>query len=276
MPSGKVNVKPRTPTTVTPKKTSVVTKSASVVTPVASVVVAPLVTPVASVVTPLVTPVVTKTSVVALKSETPSPSVEAEVTEEKPKRQRPKNRPSAEIQEKLTTDLDVAYKLLQSCVKDLRALKAAHKREVAHSRNRESTVRTPTLCLDQVLIDYLRSRLDATDFTISRTVGNGDRVQIDLSGLDVNTHVHRTDVTQLYCKVFAKHNMKGGDGDGRKIMYQNDSELVKLLTSGVTNPAFEEDVTAIRNGTYGLNIFNIQKFTSQYIHKACGGAEGDQ
>lgn len=192
-----------------------------------------------------------------------SPSDEVE---QKPKRQRPKARPFVEIQDELSADLKSAYKLLQSCVKNLNALKAAHKRDVSHSRNRESTARTPTLFLDQTFVDYFHKRLDNEGFQITRTVA-GEKVKVDLSGLDTKTAVHRTDVTQLYCNVFAAHDMKHPD-DGRQVQYSKDPELVKLLTTGVTNPELAADVQAIKDSTYELNIFNIQKFTSQYVHKA--------
>jgi hypothetical protein len=241
------------------------------------------------------TPVKAKSSAVKLKSATPlklkSPDVtpvekvedevvEDEVVEEptedpadgsvvegdsKPKRQRPKNRPFLEVHDQLTEELESAYKLLQGCVKHARALKAAHKRDVSHSRNRESTARTPTLVLDEVFINYLRSRLSPEEFHITRTVG-GEKVKIDLSALTPDTPVHRTDVTQLYCNVFAKHDLKDPQ-DGRKIMYQKDKDLVKLLTTGVTNDELLGSVKDIKDGNYALNIFNIQKFTSQYLHK---------
>lgn len=245
--------------------------------------------------TTMKTPVKAKSSAVKLKSATPltlkTPEVKpvekvvedevvedvVEETEEpvdgsvvegdaKPKRQRPKNRPFLEVHDQLTEELESAYKLLQGCVKHVRALKAAHKRDVSHSRNRESTARTPTLVLDEVFINYLRSRLSPEEFHITRTVG-GEKVKIDLSALTPETHVHRTDVTQLYCNVFAKHDLKDPQ-DGRKIMYQKDKDLVKLLTTGVTNDELLSSVKEIKDGSYALNIFNIQKFTSQYLHKA--------
>jgi len=185
--------------------------------------------------------------------------------DKKVKRQRSKPRPFLEIQDQLIVNIEAAYKLLQLCQRDIKALRSAHKTELSHSRTRENNARTPTLCLDPVLIAYLRSRLDASDFVVTRKVGDS-KVSVDLSGLDKDTPVHRTDVTQLYCAVFAKHNLKDSK-DGRNITYQKDSDLVTLLTTGVTNAKLGDDVQAIRDGTYPLNIFNIQKFCSQYFRK---------
>jgi hypothetical protein len=198
---------------------------------------------------------------------TDSTPVEQEGEKPKVKRQRPRQRSWDELVQLLDEEIQTAYKAFQNTVKLYKSLKAAHRREVSHSRNRESTSRTPTSSLDQALVDYFRSRLEVDDFKINRTVTGGNKEVVDLRDLDVETRLHRTDVTQLYNNVFARHQLKNPE-DGREVLYQKDQDLVSLLTTGVTNPALAEDVQAIKDGTYKLTIFNIQKFTSQYIHKA--------
>ena len=55
--------------------------------------------------------------------------------------------------------------------------------------------------------------------------------------------------------------------DGRIIKYQNDPELIALLTSGNLKPELTADVEAIKAGTFKLTIFNIQRFTNQHLSK---------
>lgn len=193
-----------------------------------------------------------------------SPKVHVEA---KKRRQRPRMRPYAEVYSQIHEDINTAYKALQAATRALKSLESAHNREVNNTRSRTNTHRTPTIVFDQAMVDYFTSRLDPSELTVSRKEQNG-KVDVDLSNLNTETRVHRTDATQLYSKAFIKHDLRDKE-DRRFILYQNDPELVALLTEGYTNPEEElkKELQQIRDGTYKLSIFNIQRFTSQHLNK---------
>lgn len=180
-------------------------------------------------------------------------------------RQRQKLRSYSDLRGQISDDLETAYKSLQSAWRAFSSLESAHNREVAQNKVRESTHRTPTIVFDQQLVSYYLSRLSPEDLQVSHKEGDS-KVDVDLSKLTTETRVHRTDVTQLYNKVFKKYNMQD-PADGRNILYSGDKELVALLTSGSYNPSLESDVQAIKAGTFKLTIFNIQRFTNQHLSK---------
>jgi hypothetical protein len=177
-------------------------------------------------------------------------------------RQRPKLRAFSEVYGELAASVTEAYNQLQSAKRSLKSLQSAHNREVHNNtKTRESASRTPTIVFDQELVNYFRKRLPANLLSVNR---KGEHV--DLSGLNTETRVHRTDVTQLYTAVFKHHKMQNPD-DRRNVMYSQDADLVALLTSGGTAAGLSEDVDKIKKGTYKLTIFNIQRFTNQHLGK---------
>lgn len=190
---------------------------------------------------------------------------ESPVSTQKQRKQRPRVRPFAEVYSAIHEDINQAYKCLQAATRALKSLESAHNREVHNTRSRTNTQRTPTIVFDQVLVDYFLNRLEPSDLNVTRKDGDKD-VTVDLSSLNTDTRVHRTDVTQLYNKTFMKHDMRDSS-DRRYILYQNDPELVTLLTQGEIKPELQEEVQQILDGTYKLTIFNIQRFTSQHLGK---------
>jgi hypothetical protein len=195
----------------------------------------------------------------SLESETSKVHIDAK------KRRRPRLRAFADIYAQIVEDNNTSYKSAQAVNRTLKSLESAHNREVSSSKSRTNTTRTPTIVFDQMLVDYITSRLKPSDLTVNRKDGDTESV-VDLSDLSTNTRVHRTDVTQLYNKIFIAHNMRNEE-DRRFILYQNDKELVNLLTQGDYKPELEEDIQMIRDGTYKLTIFNIQRFTSHHVGK---------
>lgn len=177
-------------------------------------------------------------------------------------RQRPKLRAFAEVYAELAVSVTEAYNQLQSAKRSLKSLQSAHNREVHNNtKTRESASRTPTIVFDQALVNYFRKRLPANLLAVNR---KGEH--FDLSNLDTETRVHRTDVTQLYTAVFKHHKMQNPD-DRRNVMYSQDADLVALLTTGSTAAPLAEDVEKIKKGTYKLTIFNIQRFTNHHLGK---------
>ena len=211
------------------------------------------------------TPVKVKVEVAPVET-TPATQVNAPVaTQDKKRKQRPRVRPFGEVYSSIHEDINQAYKCLQAATRALKSLESAHNREVHNTRSRTNTQRTPTIVFDQVLVDYFTSRLDPSELSVTRKDGEKD-VTVDLSDLNTETRVHRTDVTQLYNKTFMKHNMRDSN-DRRYILYQNDPELVALLTQGEIKPDLKDEVQQILDGSYKLTIFNIQRFTSQHLGK---------
>lgn len=183
------------------------------------------------------------------------------------KRRRPRIRPFSEIHAQISEDCTVSYKRLQSVVRSLKSLESAHNRELNSSKTRTSTTRTPTIVFDEALVSYFRDRLLSHGLlNVTRKQGDSE-ITVDLSDLSTETRVHRTDATQLYTKAFRQHNMLNPD-DKRFINYQNDQDLVNLLTTGGYKPELEEDVQKIRDGTLELTIFNLQRYGSHRISKA--------
>ena len=176
-------------------------------------------------------------------------------------RTRPFDEQFTTIQDQFAT----ACKMMQTLKSSLKSLEKAYNRDVSHTKTRVTSARTPTIVFDQVLVDYFTSRLDAEDLIVTRKDGLKEN-KTDLSGLNTETRVHRTDVTQLYNKVFIKHDMRD-QADKRHILYSKDAQLVELLTTGNYDEEKESDVQEIRNGTYRLTIFNIQRFTNQHLSK---------
>ena len=188
-----------------------------------------------------------------------------QVDTKKKRRPRPKTRTHAEIFADLHEQITLGYKALQSASKLIKSLESAHNREVHNTRSRANTQRTPTIVFDQPLVDYFTSKLSGADLSVTRKE-NDEEITVDLTGLNTETRVHRTDVTQLYNKAFVKNNMRR-ETDKRYIMYQKDPALVALLTEGITKPELKEGVDQILAGTYELTICNIQRFTSQHLGK---------
>ena len=177
-------------------------------------------------------------------------------------RQRPKLRAFNEIFSEVSSSISESYNLLQSAKRSLKSLQSAHNREVHNnSKTRESASRTPTIVFDQPLVAYFRKRLPANMLSVNR---KGEH--FDLSNLDTDTRVHRTDVTQLYTAVFKHHKMQNPE-DRRNVMYLQDPDLVALLTTGKVDASLAEDVDKIKKGTYKLTIFNIQRFTNHHLGK---------
>jgi hypothetical protein len=191
-------------------------------------------------------------------------SVEAasDVAEDDEKRMRPKLRAFNDIYSELSTSVSESYNLLQSAKRGLKSLQSAHNREVHNNtKTRESATRTPTIVFDQELVTYFRKRLPAALLKVTR---KGE--EFDLSGLNTETRVHRTDVTQLYTAVFKHHKMQNPD-DRRNVLYMQDPDLMSLLTSGDLAADLLDDVKQIKEGNYKLTIFNIQRFTNQHLGK---------
>ena len=193
---------------------------------------------------------------------TAEPVAAAEPTEDSEERQRPKLRAFNDIFAELSTSVNESYNLLQNAKRGLKSPQSAHNREVHNNtKTRESASRTPTIVFDAPLVAYFRKRLPANLLTVNRKGEN-----VDLSKLDSETRVHRTDVTQLYTAVFKHHKMQDPE-DRRKVQYSQDQELVALLTTGDFAPALADDVKKIKEGTYKLTIFNIQRFTNHHLGK---------
>jgi hypothetical protein len=182
--------------------------------------------------------------------------------EDAEERLRPKLRAFNDIFTELSTSVNESYNLLQNAKRGLKSLQSAHNREIHNnSKTRESASRTPTIVFDAPLVAYFRKRLPATLLSVNR---KGEHV--DLSKLDTETRVHRTDVTQLYTAVFKHHKMQDPE-DRRKVQYSQDPDLVSLLTTGEFSAGLAEDVKKIKEGTYKLTIFNIQRFTNHHLGK---------
>jgi hypothetical protein len=252
--------------TATKKIVAAATSTKKITEPVVVPEPTPVVAPVADVAKPKkargkavkeeVAPVEVAEPVVVATEEAPV----AEATEEG--RQRPKLRAFAEVYTELAVSVTEAYNQLQSAKRSLKSLQSAHNREVHNNtKTRESASRTPTIVFDQALVNYFRKRLPANLLAVSR---KGEH--FDLSNLDTETRVHRTDVTQLYTAVFKHHKMQNPD-DRRNVMYSQDADLVALLTTGSTAAPLAEDVEKIKKGTYKLTIFNIQRFTNHHLGK---------
>lgn len=184
---------------------------------------------------------------------------------EESKKQRPRTKTFDELYDTINEDINTAYKHLQSAVRALKSLKRAHDRDVHNTKTRTSTTRTPTIVFDKALVDYFTSRLSPEELKVRRKEGSKE-VTVDLSDLSTELRVHRTDVTQLYTKVFRKHNMRNPK-DKREILYSQDPELVALLTQGPHAERLASEIQEILNGEYRLTIFNIQRFTNHHLSK---------
>ncbi len=171
----------------------------------------------------------------------------------------------ADLYEEMTRLVDETYKRTQLLVKLHKALLQAHKREVSNTTHRESTKRTPTTLFDRTLVDYIHAKLTPAERVITRK-NAGVKEVVDLANFDENTRFHRTDVTQLCNLVFKKHGLTDPN-DGRKILYQNDAELVKLLTTGNYDPKLEPVMENIRKGTHEMNIFTIQQVLNHRLRR---------
>jgi hypothetical protein len=227
----------------------------------AEVVAAPVETPapivqVAAPVAAVQAPVQTQT-----QSASPAPLEDSVIVDDE-KRQRPKLRAFEDVFSELSTSVTESYNLLQNAKRGLKSLQSAHNREVHNTtKTRESASRTPTIVFDQELVNYFRSRLPVSLLKVTR---KGE--EFDLSGLNTQTRVHRTDVTQLYTAVFKHQNMQN-PADRRNVLYMQDPALVALLTGGSLDASLLDDVKLIKDGSYKLTIFNIQRFTNQHLGK---------
>jgi hypothetical protein len=233
------------PEETTPNATQVV--AAVPPTPIVPVIIAP--------VTPAIAPTPADIETTATTSEPPSPT----------KQRRNKTRIYSELFAQIKTDIDAAYKCLQSATRLINSLESAHNREVTVSKNRDASRRTPTILFDAALVAYYRSKLTPDELKVNHKEADA-KVVVDLGNLSVETRLHRTDVTQLYNLIFKKFKMQDPE-DGRIIKYKDDAELVALLTTGPFKPELASDVEAIKAGTYKLTIFNIQRFTNQHLSK---------
>ena len=180
------------------------------------------------------------------------------------KRKRTRNRDFGELHADVTQNLKTASEALKLAARAVRSMMTSHSRAVTRSKHRNRVARTPSTLFDQELVDFFRSMLDASELVVTRNQGHET---LDISNLSVETRLHRTDATQLYNKVFKKHGLTNPD-NGRLIMYQNSPELVNLLLSGDHKPEMQNTLQQLRDGTYELSIFNIQKFTTPHLHKA--------
>ena len=180
------------------------------------------------------------------------------------KKKRHRNRDFGELHADVTQNLKTASESLKLAARAVRSMMTAHNRAVTRSKHRTRVARTPSTLFDQELVDFFRSMLDASELVVTRNQG---QETVDISDLCVKTRLHRTDATQLYNKVFKKHGLSNPE-NGRLVMYQNSPELVKLLLSGDHKPEMQETLQQLRDGTYELSIFNIQKFTTPHLHKA--------
>lgn len=225
----------------------------------------PVVQPVVAPVVPVVAPVQPVVAPVVPVAATASESVPAEEQPKKKTRQRPRIRSWDDLHKEISENLKLAYTSLQSVHRMFGSLVAAHNREVHHTKTRESAHRTPTIVFDEQLVNYFRRRLSPEELVVLRKEGD-TRTEVSLADLSGETRLHRTDVTQLYNRVFKKHNMQDAE-DGRNILYSGDADLVALLTSGGYKAELETSAQQIRDGTYKLTIFNIQCFTNQHLRK---------
>lgn len=200
--------------------------------------------------------------VVATQASVPVATTEESVVLDDEKRMRPKLRAFEDVFSELSTSVTESYNLLQNAKRGLKSLQSAHNREVhTNTKTRESASRTPTIVFDQDLVTYFRTRLPVSLLKVNR---KGQ--EFDLSTLNTQTRVHRTDVTQLYTAVFKHHKMQN-PADRRNVLYMQDPELVTLLTGGDLDASLLDDVKLIKDGSYKLTIFNIQRFTNQHLGK---------
>lgn len=185
-----------------------------------------------------------------------------------------RKQPFEEVYKELDEELKRSYLALQRVSRGFSRLRTAHSREATTKTKREVKSRTPSALFDQTLLDWLHARLDDSEFVIQRTEAN-QKVEVDLSKIDTNTPVYRTDLVKLYTKIFSKHKLNpvivSEDGktskvDRRFIDYTKDKELTKLLTEGL--PAkYASESAEMKAGTFKLDIFNIQKFLTHHITK---------
>ena len=164
----------------------------------------------------------------------------------------------------------VAFESIRAANRIHKTLEKTHRRSIAPQKRKRmfrtgAPRRTPTVLFKPALLKYFKSRLTPEQMVVTRRSGN-EETTVDLSNLDTNTCVHRTDVTQLFNKVFKVNNMLNED-DRRNINYSQDKDLVKLLTSGDINPKYNDLVKGIKNGTHRMTIFNIQCVTNQHLDK---------
>jgi hypothetical protein len=205
---------------------------------------------------------------VLVASELPSPVAPADSTSVDSatgkSKSKGKSRNYDELFAQVRSDIDTAYKHLQSAFRLINSLESAHNRAVSVNKVRETPKRTPTIMFDKSLVTYFRSKLSADELVVNRKEGTG-KTTVALGDLSTETKLHRTDVTQLYNAIFKKYNMQTPE-DGRVI--KADADLIKLLTAEPVKPELAQDVAAIKAGTFKLTIFNIQRFTNPHLSKA--------
>lgn len=101
---------------------------------------------------------------------------------------------------------------------------------------------------DEELVNYVKKHLSKKD------------LQINGTELNTDTIVSICDITRLFAKIIMQNKMHDPT-DTRRILYQTDKDLVNLLTK---NSGFYTD--EIRDGTFRLNIFNIQRFLIPHLN----------
>lgn len=211
-------------------------------------------------------PVVQEAASVPAEVVTSDESGEQAAVKARRQRARPRNRAFTELHTEMSNDLTSAYKSLQNVVRGFTSLANAHKREVSSTVHREVSSRTPSALFDPRLVAYFMSRIPADQMKITRK--NGESVTtVDLSTMTPSTPMFRTDVTKLYTTAFRLNNLTASN-DHRTILYQNDPDLVALLTTGNYNHEHEAEIQMIRDGTFKLDIFNIQRFLGYLVGKA--------
>lgn len=167
--------------------------------------------------------------------------------------------------------LSEAFKAIQVANRMFKKLESQHNRTIATvvkkpKRKVNSVRRTPNVLMNKDIISFFKSRLEPEDWIITRK-SNGEESQVNLSKINTKTPVYRTDVTQLFHKVFRKHNLLNEE-DRREIVYGRDKGLVKLLTSGTPEPKYQHIIDGIKDGTIRMTIFNIQCVTNQLLSSA--------
>ncbi len=221
---------------------------------------------------PSTTPVLTESEVLASVEDpiVEDPIVESNAAESvapvapaKRRRAKPRSRDFTELHADVTAQLATAYEALKVATRSCKSMLSAHNREVTKTKHRETRNRTPSTLFDQELVDFFRNMLTPEELVVTRRGMDS----VDVSRLDTETRLHRTDATQLYNKVIKKHGW-ANPKNGRQILYQNAPELVELLLSGNHPDTMEDNLKQLKDGSYVLTIFNIQKFTNPHLKRA--------
>lgn len=175
-----------------------------------------------------------------------------------------KTREFEEMYSQCLQELDTCLTSLKQARRELISLNKEHKRSQrktskSKTDKTERKPRRPTTLFSQSLVDYVRRNLDNSELVISRKE-SGKQKEVDLSDLDTETPVHRTDVNKIMKKIFAKKGM----ADGINLRYSKDSDFVQLLVDGHDD---QSEVDALKSGQYELTYFNINRFVNKHLRK---------